>query len=90
MKLEIRKIQNPSRSNFQWGRYAVFKLKIRSRSNQQEFDQRCSRFSEGEAQSMKPEVVWPNIGRFLDLVVFRVFNILGVFIKMEGKAGTMD
>ena len=54
MKSEIRKIQNPSRSNFQWRRYAVFRLKSRSRSNQQEFDQRCSRFSEGEARSMKP------------------------------------
>ena len=54
MKSEIRKFQNPSRSNFQWGHYAVFRLKFRSRSNQQEFDQRCSKFSEGEALSMKP------------------------------------
>ena len=39
---------------FSVGGYAVFRLKIRSRSNQQEFDQCCSRFSEGDARSMKP------------------------------------
>ena len=48
------KSQNPSRSNFQWGGYAVFRLKFKSRSNQYEFDKGCSRFSDKEARSMKP------------------------------------
>ena len=47
------KKSKPLQVKFSVGGYVVFWLKIRSRSNQQEFDQRCSRFSEGEAQSMK-------------------------------------
>ena len=35
-------------------------------------------------------MVWPKIGRFLDLVFFRVFSILGVFRKIEVKQGRME
>ena len=53
---EVRNHKNskPWQIKLSVGGYVVFRLKIRSRSNQQEFDQRCSRFSEGEARSMKP------------------------------------
>ena len=45
VKSEIRKTQNPSRSIFSVGGYVVFCLKIRSRSNCEEFDQRFNYFS---------------------------------------------
>ena len=73
------------------GVYAVFWLKIRSRSNQQEFDQRCSRFGEGEARSMKPRnglAKDRTIPRFSAFLGF--FSILGVFRKIEVKQGTME
>ena len=54
VKSKIRKTQNPSRAIFQWGGYAIFYLKIRSRSNYEEFDQCFSWFDEWEARSMKP------------------------------------
>ena len=53
-EVKNQKKSKPQQVKFSVGHYAIFRLKITSRSNQQEFDQRCSRFSEGEARSMKP------------------------------------
>ena len=53
-EVKNQKKSKPKHVKFSVGGYEVFRLKTRSRSNQQEFDQHCIRFSEGEARSMKP------------------------------------
>ena len=51
------------------GGYVVFYLKIRSRSNCEEFDQRFSIFGEGEARYMNPRnglAKYQTIPKFID------------------------
>ena len=48
-EVKNQKKSKPKHVKFSVGDYAVFRPKFRSRSNQQGLDERCSRFSEGEA-----------------------------------------